>query len=94
MNPNSNRSMLMGVVGGYLVYLAYELGRDYINDVPTQMPKALTILVVILFGGIGAALLVFAWKLWKKGREGKEEDRVVIEEEGDSAKNEKPSPKE
>ena len=88
MNPNSNRSMLMGVVGGYLIYLAYELARDLINDVPSQMPKALTVIIVILFAGIGVTLLVYAWKLWKKGREGREEDRVEIREEEDSAKDE------
>mgnify|MGYP007070072091 CR=1 FL=1 len=86
MNPNTNRSMLMGVVGGYLIYLAYELARDLIKGVPSQMSPALTMVVVILFGGIGAALLVYAWKLWKRGREGTEEDQVVIEaEDGDAA---------
>ena len=88
MNPNSNRSMLMGVVGGYLIYLAYELARDLINGVPSQMPKALTVIIVILFAGIGVVLLVYAWKLWKKGREGREEDRVEIREEEDGATDE------
>ena len=88
MNPKSNRSMLMGIVGGYLIYLAYELARDLINGVPSQMPKALTVIIVILFTGIGITLLVYAWKLWKKSREASEEDRVEIREEEDSATDE------
>ena len=88
MNPKSNRSMLVGIVGGYLIYLAYELARDLINGVPSQMPKALTVIIVILFTGIGVTLLVYAWKLWKKSREGTEEDRVEIREEEDSATDE------
>ena len=69
-------------------YLAYELARDLINGVPSQMPKALTVIIVILFTGIGVTLLVYAWKLWKKSREGNEEDRVEIREEEDSATDE------
>ena len=93
MNGNSNRSLLMGVVGGYLIYLAYELLQKLRNDVATTMPKALLIIFIILFAGIGAALLFFAWKAWKKGREGREEDRVVIsgedsgKDDGDNLKN-------
>ena len=92
MNPNMNRSMLMGVVGGYLIYLAYELIRDMINGVATQMPKALTIIVAVLFAGIGAGLVVFAWKLWKKGREGREEDRTEIPEEESGSEEDQTGP--
>ena len=36
---------------------------------------------LVLFAAIGVTLLVFAWKMWKKGREEPEEGRVEIEEE-------------
>ena len=80
-NPNNNRSLLFGVVGGYLIYLAYQLMKDMIDDIPSTMPKWLIIVVSVLFAAIGVTLLVFAWKMWKKGREEPEEGRVEIDEE-------------
>ena len=70
MNPNTGRSSIFAVVGGYLIYMAYEILRDMINDVPTTMSRFLRILVIILFTGLGITLLFFAWKFWKirKGR--------------------------
>ena len=69
-NPNTGRSSIFAVVGGYLIYMAYEILRDMINQVPTTMPKFLLILVITLFTGMGITLLFFAWKFWKirKGR--------------------------
>ena len=89
MNPNNNRSLLMGVVGGYLIYLAYELMRDMIGEVPSTMPKWLIIVVSVFFAATGVALLVFAWKIWRKGREEPEEGRVEIGEEPDGETAEK-----
>ena len=80
MNQNSNRSMLFGVVGGYLLYLAYDLLKDLINHTATTMPEWLQILVIVLFAGIGVTLLVFAWKVWKKGREDQDGNPVNIDE--------------
>ena len=71
--------MLYGVVGGYLIYLAYELGKNLIDNVPTTMPRWLHILAVAAFAGIGVTLLVFARKMWKKGREDKDENPVDLE---------------
>lgn len=70
MNPNTGRSSIFAVVGGYLIYMAYEILRDMINQVPTTMPKFLLILVITLFTGMGITLLIFAWKFSKirKGR--------------------------
>ena len=65
-NPNNNRSLLFGVVGGYLIYLAYQLMKDMIDEIPSTMPKWLIIVVSVLFAAIGVTLLVFAWKMWKK----------------------------
>lgn len=88
MNSNTNRSMLYGIVGGYLIYLAYELGKNLVNNVPTTMPRWLHILAVVFFAGIGVTLLVFAWKMWKKGREDKDENPVDLETQENEAKSE------
>ena len=70
----------MGIVGGYLIYMAYELLKNLIDNVPTTMPRFVQILFIVLFTGIGIALLVYAWKVWKKGREDQDQNPVDIEE--------------
>ena len=52
----------MAVAGGYILYLAYELLKNLIDNVPTTMPRAVQILAIVFFAGAGAALLVLAWK--------------------------------
>ena len=89
MNPNAGRSSIFAVVGGYLIYMAYEILRDMINDVPTTMSRFLRILVIVLFTGIGITLLFFAWRFWKKGREDQDQNPVDLEEQEANAKNEK-----
>ena len=89
MNPNTGRSSIFAVVGGYLIYMAYEILRDMINDVPTTMSRFLRILVIVLFTGIGITLLFFAWRFWKKGREDQDKNPVDLEEQEEKANNEK-----
>ena len=89
MNPNTGRSSIFAVVGGYLIYMAYEILRDMINDVPTTMSRFLRILVIILFTGLGITLLFFAWRFWKKGREDQDKNPVDLEKQEAKANNEK-----
>ena len=88
MNPSTGRASLFAVAGGYVIYLAYELLKNLIDNVPTTMPRWLQILAIILFAGAGGALLVFAWRVWKKGREDQDENPVDLEAQEDSAKSE------
>jgi hypothetical protein len=88
MNPSTGRASLFAVAGGYVIYLAYELLKNLIDNVPTTMPRWLQIFVIILFAGAGGALLVFAWRVWKKGREDQDENPVDLEAQEDSAKSE------
>ena len=92
VNPNTGRSSIFAVVGGYLIYMAYEMLRDLINHVPTTMPQFLLILVIVLFTGIGITLLFFAWRFWKKGREDQDKNPVDLEEQEAKAKNEEVPP--
>ena len=93
-NPNMGRSSIFAVVGAYLIYMAYGILKDMIDKVPTTMPPAVQILVIVLFTAIGIALLVFAWKLWKQGREDQDKDPLSLEEQEESATSEeKPSEK-
>ena len=75
--------------GGYLIYLAYELLQNLINNVATTMPRFVQILAIVAFTGIGITLLVAAWKIWKKGREDQDKTPVDLEAQEDSATSEK-----
>jgi hypothetical protein len=68
MNNSTGRSSLYAVAGAYLVYMAYELLKGLTDNSPTTMPRAVQILVIVLFTGIGITLVVFAWRIWKKER--------------------------
>ena len=58
-----NRSYLMGVVGGYLMYIAYELFANR-GDQNTTMSPTARILFIVFFTLVGIGLLVFAFRLW------------------------------
>lgn len=88
MNPSTGRSSILAVVGGYLIYMAYELLKNLIDNVPTTMPRWLQITVIVLFTGIGIALLVFAWIVWKKGRTDQDQNPVEIDAHEDNEKRE------
>ncbi len=64
----------MGIVGGYLLYLAYQLfeGR---NDPETTMTPGIMILFITLFVISGAVLLVYAIRLWKNSADGEKTER-------------------
>ena len=89
MNPNTGRSSIFAIVGAYLIYLAYGILKDMIDRVPTTMPPFVQILVIVSFTGIGIALLVFAWKVWKKGKEDSDRNPVDIGEQADTETDEK-----
>ena len=88
MNPNTGRSSILAVAGGYLIYLAYELLQSLTRNEATTMPRVVHILAIILFAGIGVFLLVFAWKNWKKGKEDQDQNPVDLEAGESGAKSE------
>lgn len=90
-NPNAGRSSIFAVVGGYLVYMAYELLKNLTDNVPTTMPRFVQILFIVLFAGIGIALVVFAWIFWRKGRADQDQNPVNLEDQEEDAVQEKTS---
>ena len=92
MNPNTGRSSIFAIVGAYLIYMAYEILKGMIDQVPTTMPRFVQILVIVLFTGIGIMLLVLAWKTWKKGREDQDKNPVDLEGQGSGTTDEKEDP--
>lgn len=92
MNQSTGRASIFAVVGGYLIYMAYELLKNLIDDIPTTMSRFVQILFIVLFTGIGITLIVFAWRVWKKGKEDQDKNPVELEGQEDNAKSEKEGP--
>ena len=92
MNQSTGRASIFAVVGGYLIYMAYELLKNLIDDIPTTMSRFVQILFIVLFTGIGITLIIFAWKVWKKGKEDQDKNPVELEGQEDNAKSEKEGP--
>lgn len=76
---NRNRALLLGVVGGYIIYLAYEMMRDELAGNST-MPMWVCILFVILMGGGGIFALFLAWKTYRK-KDTEEEEKPADDDE-------------
>lgn len=75
MNNGKTRSSLLGVVGAYLLYTAYQLFEAR-GDTNTTMTPAVRILFIVFFVAAGAALLVYAVRVWKNSdKEQKEEEK-------------------
>ncbi len=73
--------MLHGLVGAYLLYLAYRLLKGLIDGIETTMPRRVAFLAIAAFAGIGFSFLIHAWKTWKKGRTDQDQHPVVLEGE-------------
>ena len=79
MNNGKTRSSLLGIVGAYLLYTAWELWQDWGNP-DTSMTTPARVVFIALFVLAGAALLVHAVRVWRvSGRE--EENQKPPEDE-------------
>ncbi len=81
MISRKNRSTLWGLVGAYLLYLAYELFRDQSD---TSMSMTVRVLFIVLFAVAGVGLIVSALVVWKRAQE--EEEKEEKPDDQDSMK--------
>lgn len=82
MNTGKTRSSLLGIVGAYLIYTAYELFQAR-EDTNTTMTPAVRIIFMVLFAAAGIGLLVYAVRVWKRSAEEEEKQQ----ESGDDGQN-------
>ena len=73
MNNGRTRSSIMGIAGGYLLYIAYQLFQGR-NDPESEMNPIVMYFFIVFFVAAAIGLFVYAWKLWKGSmKEEKEE---------------------
>ncbi len=86
MRNEKIHSTLLGVVGGYILYLAYQLFEKY-RAGTKEMPDAVFIAAIIFFTIAGIGTLIFAWKTWRKATK---EDRANGEKDSSDPGNQRP----
>ena len=80
MKNEKIHSSLLGIVGGYLLYLAWQL-FDTLRKGESTMAPGLQIAFIVLFVLAGAGILVYAWRDWEKQK--KEEANGKTEKKQD-----------
>ena len=70
-NDGAHATML-GVIGGYLVYLAYQMIRDTSSGV-SSMDMTTTVVLAGLMALAGLGVMAFALRLWRKSEAAKKE---------------------
>jgi len=74
MKNASVHSTLLLLVGGYVLYIAYQL-FDKLRSGAEEMPFAIAVAAIVFFVLAGLGVLLYAWKVWQDGkREAKNED--------------------
>lgn len=69
---NSAQATMMAVIGGYLVYLAYEMVRDTISGV-SSMSMTTTVILAGIMALCGLIVLAYGIRSWRKAEQAKRE---------------------
>ena len=80
MKNKNTHAMLLTLVGGYILYIAYHLLENLLSGV-NDMPQGAAVAAIVVFAVAGIAVLLYAWRCWK---EAKEEAKNAHNEEEES----------
>lgn len=67
MKNQNVHALLLALVGGYVLYLAYRI-FDALRLGKDEMPYALAVAAVAFFVLAGLGVLFYAWKVWQASR--------------------------
>ena len=83
MRNSKARSSLLGLAGAYLVYLAWSMIESMQKGESTMAPW-LSVVFAAFFGLAGIAVLIYAWRDWRKAdqNEAKDENTEQTPEAG------------
>lgn len=83
MKNKNTHAMLLALVGGYILYIAYHLLENLLSGV-NDMPQGAAIAAIAVFAAGGIAVLLYAWKCWKDAKA--EEKNAQNEDESEGIK--------
>lgn len=84
MKNKNTHAMLLTLVGGYILYIAYHLLENLLAGAD-DMPQGAAIAAIAVFAVAGIAVLLYAWKCWKEAK-AEEKNAQNEEEESDGIK--------
>lgn len=64
MKNDKTHALLLALVGGYILYLAYQIFSNQQGGAG-DMPLAAAIAVIVLFAAGGLFALAYAWRLYR-----------------------------
>ena len=85
MKNKNTHAILLTLVGGYILYIAYLLLEKHLSGT-NEMAPALAIAFVAFFALGGAAVLVYAWRCWKEAKEEEKNPQNEADDDEDSLK--------
>jgi len=65
----STHALLLALVGGYILYIAWHLLQD--------IPQAVAIAAIAVFALAGIAVLIYAWRTWQSTK--KKDDEIDLD---------------
>jgi len=76
MKNQGTHAMLLALVGGYILYIAWHLLENLLSGVQ-DMPQAAAIAAIAVFGLGGIGVLIYAWKTWQSTK--KKDDEMDLD---------------
>lgn len=76
MKNQGTHAMLLALVGGYILYIAWHLLDNLLSGI-NDMPQAAAIAAIAVFALSGIAVLIYAWKTWQSTK--KKDDETDLD---------------
>lgn len=75
---NSTHVTLLAVIGGYLIYLAYEMVRDTLSGA-SSMPLTMTLVLAGIMAVCGLAVIGYGIRMWRANAKAAREEQEETE---------------
>ena len=76
MKNQSTHALLLALVGGYILYIAWHLLDNLLFGMQ-DIPQAVAIAAIAVFALAGIAVLIYAWRTWQSTK--KKDDEIDLD---------------
>ena len=76
MKNQSTHALLLALVGGYILYIAWHLLDNLLSGMQ-DIPQAAAIAAITVFALAGIAVLIYAWRTWQSTK--KKDDEIDLD---------------
>lgn len=75
MKNQGTHAMLLALVGGYILYIAWHLLENLLAGTEDIQPVA-AVAAIVVFALGGAGVLLYAWKIWQSAKDKDDETNL------------------